>query len=389
MTEHIKLFILLASSLSAVLLAGLVASFWALSIAILVVIFSSYWAYSNNNFYDRSMVSDIEKLSSMTENDVSMLYKNSLYAVKMMPVHKAQMSHLVEETEEAALSLGDNFSTVLQTLADSKHHSSQLQLRLSESENKGLLRLLNTNKEIIESFKNTFTQRSKEAQHLIESFREFKQQASMVQDLADRITTIASTTNLLALNAAIEAARAGEYGRGFAVVADEVRNLSNHSTTTAKEITDSLTEFVGFMANMEQVIDVFVSEEIKLFSDFEQKMIESVYALDESVEVIGTNLISLEDCNNKAQTDMESIAYSLQFQDKTRQVVEHIQEDIEQISIGFAQGIDKLTPLMQQEYCIDTSELTSRYTMAHERKILSQEIGNQIESESDDNITFL
>ncbi|NKG29404.1 HAMP domain-containing protein (plasmid) [Erwinia rhapontici] len=57
-----------------------------------------------------------------------------------------------------------------------------------------------------------------------------------ITDIITLIEGVAFQTNILALNAAVEAARAGEHGKGFAVVAGEVRNLSQRSTTAAREI---------------------------------------------------------------------------------------------------------------------------------------------------------
>ncbi|NWA62391.1 MCP four helix bundle domain-containing protein [Pantoea sp. B9002] len=78
-----------------------------------------------------------------------------------------------------------------------------------------------------------------------------------VTEIVSIIEGIAFQTNILALNAAVEAARAGEHGRGFAVVAGEVRNLSQRSTTAAREIKTLIEESHRLTeAGAEQASDV-------------------------------------------------------------------------------------------------------------------------------------
>jgi methyl-accepting chemotaxis protein len=72
----------------------------------------------------------------------------------------------------------------------------------------------------------------------VNAMSEISDASSKIADIVNVIDEIAFQTNLLALNASVEAARAGEQGRGFAVVAGEVRNLSQRTSSSAKEIKD-------------------------------------------------------------------------------------------------------------------------------------------------------
>ncbi|MCA3605117.1 MAG: ammonium transporter [Methylobacterium sp.] len=60
--------------------------------------------------------------------------------------------------------------------------------------------------------------------------------SEQINEIAELIEGIASSTNLLALNATIEAARAGEAGKGFAVVASEVKALANQTQRATADV---------------------------------------------------------------------------------------------------------------------------------------------------------
>jgi methyl-accepting chemotaxis protein len=60
--------------------------------------------------------------------------------------------------------------------------------------------------------------------------------SEQINEIADLIEGIASSTNLLALNATIEAARAGDAGKGFAVVASEVKALANQTQRATADV---------------------------------------------------------------------------------------------------------------------------------------------------------
>ncbi|MFN3395574.1 MAG: methyl-accepting chemotaxis protein [Thermodesulfovibrionales bacterium] len=66
--------------------------------------------------------------------------------------------------------------------------------------------------------------------------RRLDERSKGIEKILQVIKEITEKTNLLSLNAAILAVQAGEYGKSFSVVADEIRNLSDRTSSSAKEI---------------------------------------------------------------------------------------------------------------------------------------------------------
>lgn len=64
------------------------------------------------------------------------------------------------------------------------------------------------------------------------------------------IAGIAAQVNTLAINAKIEAARAGDAGRGFAVVADAINDLSQKTSTAAKQITENIESLTSWISDL-------------------------------------------------------------------------------------------------------------------------------------------
>ena len=79
----------------------------------------------------------------------------------------------------------------------------------------------------------------------VTAMAQISRSSKKIAEIITAIDEIAFQTNVLALNAAVEAARAGEQGRGFAVVATEVGNLSQRSSSAAKEIKTLIQEAVS------------------------------------------------------------------------------------------------------------------------------------------------
>lgn len=111
-----------------------------------------------------------------------------------------------------------------------------------------------------------------ENQGEIESAMEKLQTLMRIDEMASKILSIASQTNLLSLNASIEAARAGEAGRGFAVVAEEIGDLANSSSEAAAQIQSMCNETKDNIGQVQkcfdQVIRFLQNDVQKRFTEF-------------------------------------------------------------------------------------------------------------------------
>lgn len=197
-----------------------------------------------------------------------------------------------------------------------------------------------------------------------------------LQALVDLIKHIAGQTNLLALNAAIEAARAGESGRGFAVVADEVRKLSQETEAAVKKINDGIATVAASIESQfrDKVANSHIGEERDSLHHFAEQLGElgESYARLTARErdILGTVTASSARLSDMFVNAMASV----QFQDVTRQQIEHVVSAIERLDThtGALAGVlergedvtreEAVTPLSRQ-----LEDIFASYVMDHQR----------------------
>lgn len=219
-----------------------------------------------------------------------------------------------------------------------------------------------------------------------EELEKLSTETAVLKSMAEGVEKIASQTNLLALNAAIEAARAGEVGRGFAVVADKVRSLSVQSGETGRQITNSITHFTTSVESTVSHARLAMEKDLLLEEEGSSTIKEVLEGLEwmtkgmaESSEILKRESIDIIN-------EVNEIIMSLQFQDRTSQILVHVVEGLSEIPQAINEQIQRVES--GEMSSIDLDEimhmLKQNYTTAeelslHEGEDASDKVENDVE----------
>lgn len=212
---------------------------------------------------------------------------------------------------------------------------------------------------------------------LLDNVRALANATSELKELADEVRSIAAKTNLLAINASIEAARAGQAGRGFAVIADEVRKLSMLSSDIGARITQRMTDVSSTMGTTLDAASR-ASDQDRDAINAATNVVEDVLG---HVRELARSTDEMRAQGSNIRSDVESMLVSLQFQDRTRQIMEVVEMDIARLEQAVGEG-------QLPEPAAWLQELESHYTMDDERLSHGSNTVASKASNSGDDITF-
>jgi len=186
--------------------------------------------------------------------------------------------------------------------------------------------------DIMDMFTENLTMMRDDSLAMVTSLSSMKSYLVEVDQLLQEIDGISSQTNLLALNAAIEAARAGENGRGFAVVADEVRALSKRSNAFSEQVRGKFTMVKGEMDVASHVVGKMASRDMSMSLNSKDHLNGLMKDIDDINADVAQKLNEVSAVSEELNVDVGNAVRSLQFEDISRQLLEHMEHRIQSLS---------------------------------------------------------
>lgn len=341
---------------------------------------AGYWYLSRmqkriESSHQQEIHTHIVELAALVEPAMKLLQGRTQY----IPVMANQLKEVVTYTERSALEIGDKFTNIVERSRAQAKQASEAYQSISVTRGGKGESLLNELREAYREAMVCIEEGSGYSRQTMADFEKILNLVENIKRILEDIEYIADQTNLLALNAAIEAARAGDQGRGFAVVADEVRKLSSRSNTAADEIRNLITKVDS------EIRDIYKRTEqgTKKTTESSAHSIETVdHVLKDLTSVLDQTKGDLDILSNSTEglvRDINGIVVSMQFQDITRQRIEHVMDPLLSFKQEMEEALTKMRALGENIHKWDdndsTAWLESIYTMQSERDVMNSTLG--------------
>lgn len=245
---------------------------------------------------------------------------------RVIETSNMQIEQSRSQTEEAIVTMSSRFASLVGRLTNALDAATLANAELPDKNGNKSTLLDNVFFSSRENLTAVITSLGESLTNRKSSFKQLQVMADdteMLKSMAEGVEKIASQTNLLALNAAIEAARAGEVGRGFAVVADEVRSLSVQSGETGRKISEAIKHFTTSVENtMEHATEAMEKDTL-----LEQEGSTTINSVLDSLGWMTKGMSESSEILKKESkqiiSEVNDIIMSLQFQDRTSQILLH------------------------------------------------------------------
>jgi uncharacterized phage infection (PIP) family protein YhgE len=238
---------------------------------------------------------------------------------------------VVTDTEAAVLRLTNALFTLVANSKDVSAHIERSLAFLTDGDS-GLKKTVNNLEEQVAVFETLASHFKEVKESLSNDIGSLTQTVGNINQFSETLSDLADQTNVLAINASIEAARVGIHGRGFAVIATQVQALARNSKEISEKMARTVQEVVS---NVESSF----GRQVNRIHEADQLIVHSEQELRRWADHVGPQMAEIgamvEDSRRLAGVvtgELNDVTVSLQFQDRTRQVLDHLEQVAAQAS---------------------------------------------------------
>ncbi len=317
---------------------------------------------------------------------------------KTIPVLNNQLKDVIDETEAAALNIGERFADIV---SQARRQAAQAEAAVNKfsGNGDGTEDLVGLSRKALAEVTGRMKGIGGLARQTLKDMEIILSEAGNIRDIIGQIEYIADQTNLLALNAAIEAARAGEHGRGFSVVADEVRKLSLKSAEAVDEIRRRVLKVEADIRGIYEKTEQNTTATNMLSTEAETVVHETLGKIDNAMSNTREQITMLTRETESLAQDIGKILVSMQFQDITRQRIEHVIEPLSAVRTEIEDLCRSLGDMHErlehdERPTENAAVLEQMYTMESERRVMRETLcgesvgGNGKHRDEQSNVTL-
>ena len=297
-------------------------------------------------------------------------------------VLRGQLDSVVQQTEQAAYDISERLQTIDSVVGELNTFVAEVSDESAALAHDSEARILG-NQQQIARMQEYIDFRIQQAHEDEARVAQVVQEARSLGSLTSLIKDIAAQTNLLALNAAIEAARAGESGRGFAVVADEVRKLSSETEKAVSAINQGILGVAGTIESQlhERVKKAAPEEERIALTQFAAQLGELGASYEQLLRAQANTIDTVRGSSERLSSMFMDALASVQFQDVTRQQLEHTVDSLTRLDSHLGVLAERLEQSANPDFSYTPlaehlDEIYSRYVMDQQRQSHADALGS-------------
>lgn len=294
--------------------------------------------------------------------------------LQVIPVLTEQLQSVIKQTDDAAAGLSEAFFGISRQAKKQLQTVRELFGNLSEqtSGDNSLLQTQDSLKEIQSNFSVLTSYFDKS----LEMISEVLKQLSKVDKFASNVDDIGKATNILALNASIEAARTGKAGLGFKVIASEINDLSAKSNKSIKEITEITSNLTSQVNSIKKELELVLQQSKSIGTRTDELLSTATGRIGSTLQEAADKIKVVAGNAENLSKEIGKVVVSIQFQDITRQKIEHVISPLEILGKDMTETFNDFVntdrkPLNEENSSL-TDSLLRQYTMESEREVLKK-----------------